>query len=143
MLSFKKPPPSGNTALTGLARLKQGLARARSGLGAAFAGLFRASAVDETLLEEIETLLLGADAGVEVTEAVLHSLRMRLARGELPDGAALDAALRAELLAMLAPSAQPLRIPSHIRPFVILVVGVNGAGKTTNIGKLAKQLQQS
>jgi len=58
-------------------------------------------------------------------------------------GAALNAALRAELLAILAPCAQPLRIPAQIRPFVILVVGVNGAGKTTTIGKLAKQLQQS
>lgn len=144
MLGFKKTTAPDNTSsLTALARLKQGLARARSGLGVAFAGLFRASAVDETLLEEIETLLLGADAGVEVTQTVLHTLRARLARRELPDGAALNAALRAELLAILAPCAQPLRIPAQTRPFVILVVGVNGAGKTTTIGKLAKQLQQS
>lgn len=144
MLGFKKTTAPGNTgSVTALARLKQGLARARSGLGAACAGLFRASAVDETLLEEIETVLLSADAGVEVTQAVLHNLRSRLARHKLPDGAALDAALRAELLAILAPCAQPLRIPAQARPFVILVAGVNGAGKTTTIGKLAKQLQQS
>jgi fused signal recognition particle receptor len=142
MLGFKKITTSDNPGnLTALARLRQGLARA--GLGAAFAGLFRASRVDETLLEEIETLLLSADAGVEATQTVLRNLRARLGRRELPDGAALDAATRAELLAIVAPCAQPLRIPAHIRPFVILVVGVNGAGKTTTIGKLAKQLQRA
>ncbi len=146
MLGFKKKTgtDSANELTGGLASLKQGLAHARSSLGAACAGLFRrASSVDETLLEEIETVLLSADAGIEVTQTVLHNLNARLARRELPDGAALDAALRAELLAILTPCAQPLRIPSQTRPFVILVVGVNGAGKTTTIGKLAKQLQQS
>ncbi|MCK4743452.1 MAG: signal recognition particle-docking protein FtsY [Sulfuriflexus sp.] len=124
------------------ARLKQGLSKTRSSFGGAIADLVVGKkAIDDDLLEEIETQLLLADVGVEATGQIIADLTERLARKQLTDSDALLTALRDDLAAMLEPSSIPLDIPVSNSPFVILVVGVNGVGKTTTIGKLAKQLQ--
>jgi fused signal recognition particle receptor len=102
--------------------------------------LWRGRRIDAQILEDLETRLLLADVGVDATQVILDDLRARVARNELDDVAALLAALRASLQAILAPCAQPLRIDAAARPYVILVVGVNGSGKTTTIGKLASRL---
>ena len=97
--------------------------------------------LDDALLDELETVLIGADVGVAASTALVDSLRRRVARREFADAGALLAALRADLIALLAPVAQPLRIDTAFKPFVVLMVGVNGVGKTTTIGKLARRLQ--
>jgi fused signal recognition particle receptor len=97
--------------------------------------------LDESLLDELETVLIGADVGVAASAELIDGLRARLAKREFTDAGALLAALRSELIALLAPVAQPLRIDPAHKPFVILAVGVNGVGKTTTIGKLARRLQ--
>ena len=126
-----------------LERLKQGLAKTSASLGEGMASLFLGKkAIDDELLEDIETRLLTADVGVEATTAIVQNLTKRVARKELADSGALYKALQEELTALLKPVEQPLRIDSSKQPYVILVVGVNGAGKTTTIGKLAKKLQQ-
>jgi fused signal recognition particle receptor len=108
-------------------------------LGGLFSGNPR---LDEDLLEELETALISADVGVTATTALVESLRKRMKAREFADAAALHAALRVELLAMLAPIAKPLEIDASRRPFTILTVGVNGVGKTTTIGKLAHRFQE-
>ncbi|NBU25865.1 MAG: signal recognition particle-docking protein FtsY [Gammaproteobacteria bacterium] len=105
------------------------------GLGSLFGG----RKIDAALLEELETRLLQADCGVAVTEELLEGLRKRVARHQLADADALLAALREDITAMLTPVAQPLVIDRAHKPFAILVVGVNGSGKTTTIGKLAQR----
>ena len=97
--------------------------------------------LDDELLDEIETALLTADVGVPVTTSVIESLRKRMKAREFADGNALLAALRADLLAVLEPVAKPLVIDRNAAPFVLLTVGVNGVGKTTTIGKLAKRFK--
>jgi fused signal recognition particle receptor len=126
-----------------LARLKQGLSRTRENLAAGLANLLLGKKViDEELLEEIETLLLQADIGVEATSELLNHLTQQVARKQLTDSEALFYALREQMQAILQPVEAPLIIPPvHDKPFVILMVGVNGAGKTTTIGKLAKRFQ--
>ncbi|GAB3391553.1 signal recognition particle-docking protein FtsY [Azotobacter armeniacus] len=125
------------------ARLRQGLAKTGSNLGEGMASLFLGQkAIDDELLEELETRLLLADVGVEATTAIIQSLTQRVARKELADSEALYSALQEELIALLKPVEQPLALDSGHRPYVILVVGVNGVGKTTTIGKLAARLQQ-
>ncbi len=124
-------------------RLRHGLSKTGANLGAGMADLFLGEkAIDDELLEEIETRLLMADVGVETATQILDSLTRRLDRRELADRAALFRALQDELTRLLRPVEQPLAIPEDIRPYVILVVGVNGAGKTTTIGKLASKLQR-
>ncbi|HVR82627.1 MAG TPA: signal recognition particle-docking protein FtsY [Luteimonas sp.] len=109
-----------------------------SGFARGLGGLFsRNPKLDDDLLDEIETALLTADVGVTATTQLVTSLRKRMKAREFADANALLAALRADLVAMLLPVAQPLRIDPQARPFVILTVGVNGVGKTTTIGKLA------
>ena len=109
-----------------------------SGFARSFGGLFsRNPKLDEDLLEEIETALLTADVGVTATTQLIEGLRKRMQAREFADAGALLTGLRADLVAMLQPVAQPLRIDPQARPFVILTVGVNGVGKTTTIGKLA------
>jgi fused signal recognition particle receptor len=106
-------------------------------------GLFsRHPKLDDDLLDEIETALITADVGVTGTTELVEKLRRRMKAREFADADALLAALRVELLAMLAPIANPLLIDPTQRPFVILTVGVNGVGKTTTIGKLARRFQQ-
>ncbi|RMQ48460.1 Signal recognition particle receptor FtsY [Pseudomonas cichorii] len=124
------------------ARLKQGLSKTSASIGEGMASLFLGKkAIDDDLLEEIETRLLTADVGVEATSVIIQSLTQKVARKQLTDAQALYTSLQGELAAMLKPVEQPLVIKSEHKPFVILVVGVNGAGKTTTIGKLAKKLQ--
>ncbi|MGG5871268.1 signal recognition particle-docking protein FtsY [Pseudomonas peli] len=126
-----------------LERLKQGLSKTSASLGEGMASLFLGKkAIDDDLLEDLETRLLTADVGVEATTAIIGNLTKRVARKELADSGALYKALQDELVALLKPVEQPLRVDSTKQPYVILVVGVNGAGKTTTIGKLAKKLQQ-
>ncbi|MDG9922522.1 MULTISPECIES: signal recognition particle-docking protein FtsY [unclassified Pseudomonas] len=124
------------------ARLKQGLSKTSASLGEGMASLFLGKkAIDDDLLEELETRLLMADVGVEATSTIIGSLTKRVARKELADSGALYKALQEELGGLLKPVEQPLAIPAEKQPYVILVVGVNGVGKTTTIGKLAKKLQ--
>jgi fused signal recognition particle receptor len=131
-------PPGGVGASGGfLARL-----RARVNRGASWVSdLLPGRAIDAALLEELESRLLAADIGVEATESILSDLHRKVARNELRDADALLAALRAALLAILQPVERPLEVDRKRKPFVILVVGVNGSGKTTTIGKLARRLQ--
>lgn len=97
--------------------------------------------IDADLLEELESQLIMADVGMEATSRVMASLNQQVNRSEVGDSEALRLALQKELTRLLLPVEQPLEIPDSDSPFVILVVGVNGSGKTTTIGKLAKQLQ--
>jgi fused signal recognition particle receptor len=123
-------------------RLIQGLTRTRSGLTTGLADLaLGKKSIDDELLEDIETLLLTADVGVEATQRIITDLTNRVSRKELKDSEALLSALKADMTAILTPCDAPLEIDTSHKPFVILMVGVNGAGKTTTIGKLAKRLQ--
>ncbi|KUM42397.1 signal recognition particle-docking protein FtsY [Pseudomonas sp. EpS/L25] len=130
------------TKLGFFARLRQGLSKTSASLGEGMASLFLGQkAIDDDLLEELETRLLTADVGVEATGVIMRNLTQKVARKQLADSEALYQALQQELTEMLLPVEQPLLIDTSHKPYVILVVGVNGAGKTTTIGKLAKRLQ--
>ena len=120
-----------------VARLRAKLNRGNSWLTYDLTNLLPGGKIDEHVLDELETRLIAADVGIETTEKILGSLRGRVARKELADLDALLAALRTALLEIVQPVAQPLVIADGVKPFVILVVGVNGSGKTTTIGKLA------
>jgi len=109
----------------------------------ALGGLFaRNPRLDDELIDEIETALLSADVGVGATTALVAPLREQLKARAFTDAAALLAALRTELLALITPVAKPLQIDVNARPFVLLVVGINGVGKTTTIGKLARHCKE-
>jgi fused signal recognition particle receptor len=124
-------------------RLKQRLTRTSNQLTEGFAALVLGKkAIDDDLLEELETQLLTADLGVDATQTIIRDLTQRVARKQLSDADSLFTALRDDMVAILKPSCQPLIIPEQEGPFVILMVGINGVGKTTTIGKLAKQFQQ-
>ncbi len=124
-------------------RLRSGLAKTRAGIGGGLANLLLGEkVVDEEALEELETALLLADAGVETTQGIISRLTGRVKRRELANVDALFQALAAELTDILAKHAHGFGVDSENRPFVVLVVGVNGVGKTTSIGKLAHLLKQ-
>lgn len=124
-------------------RLKQGLAKTRSTLTSGMANLFLGKKeLDQSLLDEIEMALLTADVGVETTEQLINTLTQKLARKELTDAHAAFQCLQEEMKQILRPYAVPLTIPAEIKPFVILVVGINGSGKTTTIGKLTNYLKE-
>jgi fused signal recognition particle receptor len=123
------------------ARLKAGLARTREVLNADLGALLARPKIGEPLFEQLEAALLQADCGVEATQAIVGELRQRARRDRIEDGAALKAALKAVLHQRLAPLERALDVSAH-KPCVIMVAGVNGSGKTTSIGKLAKWLQQ-
>ncbi len=123
------------------ARLKQGLSKTRQNLGGGLADLFRGKQIDEDLFEELETHLLMADVGVETTMKIIDSLTQSASRKQLKDADALYDLLKVELKKIIEEVSQPLVIPEGEGPFVMLMVGVNGVGKTTTIGKLAKQFQ--
>ncbi len=124
-------------------RLKTSLTRTRSSFTDGLANLVLGrKEIDDELLEELETLLLVADVGVEATTRIINDLNRRVRRKELSDPNALSAALKSQLQDILRRNDKPVRQPSPGKPQVILMVGVNGAGKTTTIGKLAKQLQE-
>ena len=131
------PPPQGSPGF--LKRLRQRLNRGNSWLTYDLTDLVKGRAIDAAILEELETRLLSADVGVPASERILDGLRARVARHELSDASALIAALREAIVEILAPCAKPLVIQRSAKPFVILVVGVNGSGKTTTIGKLARR----
>jgi fused signal recognition particle receptor len=123
------------------ARLRRGLAATRSRFGAQFATVFGSGRkVDEQLFEDLESVLLSCDVGVEASRYLLEQTRARSQRERLQDATQIRDALRQALLDLLAPLAQPLDM-SLGKPFVILMAGVNGAGKTTSIGKLAAFFQ--
>jgi fused signal recognition particle receptor len=122
------------------ARLRNGLARTRAALGGGLGALFGGSAVDEALYEELESALLTADCGVEATRALLERLRARARREGITEPVSLKRALQEELRALLAPLERKLDL-ERAKPLVIMVAGVNGSGKTTSIGKLAKWVQ--
>jgi fused signal recognition particle receptor len=125
------------------ARIKAGLSRTKANLSAQLGNLFLgAKEIDDELLEDIETLLLTADVGVEATAEIINRLTDKVARNQLADAQALQQALQQELAALLQQAEQPLQIDeAGKQPYVILMVGVNGVGKTTTIGKLAKRFQ--
>jgi fused signal recognition particle receptor len=125
------------------ARLKQGLSKTSENLSGGLVDLFRGKQIDDELFEELETHLLLADVGVETTMKIIDSLTQSASRKELKDATALHELLKAELQKVIEPVNKPLIIkPTDEQgPFVILMVGVNGVGKTTTIGKLAKQFQ--
>ena len=137
-----EPAPAASEKLGFFARLRQGLSKTSASIGEGMASLFLGKkAIDDDLLDELETRLLTADVGIEATTAIMQNLTKRVARKELADSGALYKALQQELVELLRPVEQPLEITQAHQPYVILVVGVNGAGKTTTIGKLAKRLQ--
>ena len=122
-------------------RLGRSLAKTRRRIAAGVGDLLLGErAVDDAVLEELETSLLLADVGVDATERVMEALAARVSRRELANAAALHAALGRELVALLEPAAAPFVVGEQ-RPWVVLAVGVNGAGKTTSIGKLAHLLR--
>jgi len=123
-------------------RLKQGLSKSSSKLTEGFSTLLLGKkAIDDELLEELEMQLLTADLGIEATQTIITNLTQRVARKQLGNAEALFEALRDDMVTLLKPSNQALKIPEQDGPFVILMVGINGVGKTTTIGKLAKQFQ--
>lgn len=124
------------------ARLRQGLSRTRGKFGTAVANLVLGEKqIDAALLDDVETQLLSADVGIEATDQIISNLKQQLDRKQLADSTAFMQGLRNELRSILEPCDIPLGIDSNHKPFVILMVGVNGVGKTTTIGKLAKRLQ--
>lgn len=134
MLTLRKDSEQGGRWI---ARLRQGLAKTRERLGAQLGALLQGGrALDEGFYEALEAALLGADVGPAATAALLGALRERARRERIVDAAGLRAALRAALVELLRPLAVPLD-PGSARPFVIMLAGVNGSGKTTSIGKLA------
>jgi fused signal recognition particle receptor len=146
MFSFLKKKSSGPDSDQGItdkpgsgwfAQLKSGLSRT----GDQLTGLFsRGGKIDDDLYDELETILVTADVGMDATNALLADLRHQVREQRLSEASELKEALAYCLLKLLKPLAQPLHAETH-KPFVIMMVGVNGAGKTTSIGKLAKYLQ--
>ncbi|MGA3701560.1 signal recognition particle-docking protein FtsY, partial [Enterobacteriaceae bacterium TYF_5] len=121
-------------------RLKKGLLKTRQNLGSGFLGLFRGKKIDDELFEELEEQLLIADVGMETTTKIITSLIKHATHKDLKDAEALYGKLREEMGDILSKVDKPLNIEGK-KPFVILMVGVNGVGKTTTIGKLARQYQ--
>jgi fused signal recognition particle receptor len=124
-----------------LGRLRARLNRGGASIARDLRSLFRGRKIDAAVLEELESRLLTADVGVEATNEILADLNRRVARHELDDVEALLGALKARLSEILKPCEQPLRITRGTKPFVVLIIGVNGSGKTTSIGKLARTLR--
>ncbi len=123
------------------ARLKKGLLKTRVNIGSGFASIFSGKKIDDELFEELETQLLTADLGVDTTMKLIDNLTDAADRKQLKDGDALYELMKQEMASMLKTAEQPLVVSGEKKPFVILMVGVNGVGKTTTIGKLAKQFQ--
>jgi fused signal recognition particle receptor len=139
LLSFIKSPTTGGGGW--FARLRDGLSRTREQLGGRLAGLFGAARpLDEAFYEELEAALIAADVGVAASAHLLGELRSRARRDGIADSAGLKQVLQAALRDLLVPIAIPLEVDAH-RPFVIMLAGVNGGGKTTSIGKLAHYYQ--
>ena len=123
-------------------RLKAGLSRTKQNIGTGFVALFKGKTIDDELYEDLETQLLVADVGMDTTTKIIDSLTEKAKLSQLKDGEALYGMLKEHLQGLLSEVDKPLTIQNPNGPFVILMVGVNGVGKTTTIGKLAKQYQQ-
>ena len=123
------------------ARLRQGLAKSRNQMAKSLAGVFGGGQIDEDLYEELETVLITSDMGMEATEYLMKDVRNRVSLKGLKDGNELRGALKEALYDLIKPLEKPLVLPETKEPFVIMLAGINGAGKTTSIGKLAKYFQ--
>jgi fused signal recognition particle receptor len=136
-------PPVEGTKPGLLGRLPGALKRTRGALLGGIAQLFDGNApIDDDLIDEVETGLLVSDVGVKASERIIAGLKARIGRGEIKDPEGLFSALHEDMLSVLEPVAIPLVIPEdRKRPYVVLMVGVNGTGKTTTIGKLAKRFR--
>jgi len=147
--SFESERPESQTEKTSkttrpgwFTKLKGSLTKTRSGLTDGLSRLILGrKEIDDDLLEELEMLLLSADIGIDATDKIIQRLTEQVSRKVLKHPDALMSALKEQLNQLLIPVSVPLEIPSQSKPYVILMVGVNGVGKTTTIGKLAKQLQ--
>lgn len=122
-------------------RLKKGLFKTKQNIGSGFLSLFKGKKIDDELFDTLEEQLLLADVGVETTQKIISSLTQQASRKQLKDADVLHDLLKTEMKSILASTDNELNMTSH-KPFVILMVGVNGVGKTTTIGKLAKQFQE-
>jgi fused signal recognition particle receptor len=133
--------PAGEKRKGFLRRLRERLNQGESWLTYDLAHLLPGGKVGEEFIEEMETRLLTGDVGVDATQQIVEGLEKKLWRDELGDSKAVLATIRGAMVKILAPCEAPLVIPPEIRPFVVLVVGVNGSGKTTTIGKIARKLK--
>ena len=135
-----EPAPAEAAKPSWRERLFKGLAKTRAQWGGKLKTIFSRGKVDDELLEELETLLLTSDVGIEATTHLLDELKKAAKRDKLDSPEAIQKALAGALLETLAPLEKPLDVSGH-KPYVIMIAGVNGAGKTTSIGKLAKYFQ--
>lgn len=136
------PAPEAAPKLSWATRLKQGLTKSRDKMAKSLASVFGGGKIDEDLYEELETVLITSDMGMEATEALMKDVRNRVSLKGLKDGEELRGALKEAIYDLIKPLEQPLVLPENKgEPFVIMLAGINGAGKTTSIGKLAKYFQ--
>ena len=140
-LSETSEPSETEPKLGWAARLKQGLTKSRDKMAKSLAGVFGGGQIDEDLYEELETVLITSDMGMEATEYLMKDVRDRVSLKGLKDGNELRGALKDALYDLIKPLEKPLVLPETKEPFVIMLAGINGAGKTTSIGKLAKYFQ--
>jgi len=139
--NIQQPEPQNKPGF--FSRLRKGLKKTRENFAGGLADLFLGNKhIDDDLFEQIETQLLISDVGIDATQNIISQLTEQVSRKQLANSAALFESLQQILAQILTPVEQPLQIPSSSTPFVILMVGVNGVGKTTTIGKLAKRYQQ-
>ncbi|WP_308019853.1 signal recognition particle-docking protein FtsY [Neisseria mucosa] len=134
-------PSETEPKLSWAARLKQGLTKSRDKMAKSLAGVFGGGQIDEDLYEELETVLITSDMGMEATEYLMKDVRNRVSLKGLKDGNELRGALKEAVYDLIKPLEKPLVLPETKEPFVIMLAGINGAGKTTSIGKLAKYFQ--
>ena len=140
-ISAEAPVPVEEQKLSWAARLKQGLTKSRDKMAKSLASVFGGGQIDEDLYEELETVLITSDMGMEATEYLMKDVRDRVSLKGLKDGNELRGALKDALYDLIKPLEKPLVLPETKEPFVIMLAGINGAGKTTSIGKLAKYFQ--
>ena len=134
--------PEEEEPLNWTARLVRGLDKSRNHMAKSLAGVFGGGKIDEDLYEELETVLLTSDMGIEATEHLMKEVRERVSLRGLKDGKELRQALKEAIYDLLKPLEKPLVLPENGQPFVMMMAGINGAGKTTSIGKLAKYFQK-
>ena len=140
-IPVEAPAPAEEHKLSWAARLKQGLTKSRDKMAKSLAGVFGGGQIDEDLYEELETVLITSDMGMEATEYLMKDVRDRVSLKGLKDGNELRGALKDARYDLIKPLEKPLVLPETREPFVIMLAGINGAGKTTSIGKIAKYFQ--
>ena len=136
--NYQEKPSEGGF----FSRLLKGLVKTKQSIGSGFLSFFRGKKIDDDLFEELEEQLLVADLGMPTTTKIINNLTQHASKKQLKDADLLYQQLKVELAEVLKPVSQPLEIDSSKKPYVILMVGVNGVGKTTTIGKLARKFQQ-